>query len=246
MTTEDDDFQEHERHERAKRRRQDHEDFHNEVAGRDVGRINRFLPESGQPHIRKSRRERDAERLTQLALALQNIDYAALYNETVSMVDDYAAKAETGIEDALAALSTTAQALEGLTENAARLHPSGEPVFMDENGNAVRADGTLLDPEEAASVVWPDNAPTYEEYLTAKNVHQAAQEHLTAWRDYQIYLAEIQNRLNDPDNPLSPEELRQIQKDIEEKVPQPLQVKPEQQNPEPAQPDFASGKLPSV
>ncbi len=246
MKAEDDDSQEHERHERAKRRQQDHDDFHNEMAGREVGRINRFLPESRQPHIQKERRERDAERLTKLALALQNADYAALYDETVSMVDDYVAKAETGIEDALAAVSATAQALEDLTVNAARLHPSGEPVFMDENGNAVRADGTLLDPEEAASVVWPDNAPTYEEYLAAKKAHEVAQEHLITWREYQIYLAEIQNRLNDPDNPLSPEELRQIQKDIEEKVPEPLQSEPEQENAEPAQPGFASGALPSV
>ncbi len=215
----DDDFQQYERGQRAKRRQQDHDDFHNEMAGRDVGRINRFLPESRQPHIQKSRRERDAERLTQLALALQNTDYAALYDETVSMVDDYAAKAETGIEDALAAVSTTAQALEGLTDNAARLHPSGEPVFRDENGNAVRADGTPLGPEETASVVWPDNAPTYEEYIAAKQAHAAAQEHLTAWREYQIYLAEIQNRLNDPENPLSPEELKDIQEEVERRYP---------------------------
>lgn len=215
----DRDFQQHLEAERAKRRDQDRDDFHNELAGRDVGRQKRFLPGKTQSGHTKSKQEKHIENFTHLAVMMQNAEYAALYDETVTMVHDHASQAETEIEAAQSALSATGRKLEEVTDNAAKLYPNGEPVFMDEDGNAVRADGTPLSPEEAASVVWPDDVPTYEDYLKAKQDYFEAQTQLDAWLSYQLYLADVQIRLNDQDNPLSPKELKNIQRDIEERTP---------------------------
>lgn len=206
------------------RKQRDTDDFNNETAGREVGRINRFLPEGAQPRTQKAKDEKYAEQLSRLALMMQNAQYAALYAETARLVHDYAAKAEAGLESSKAALSAAGQALETITDKAAKLHPDGTPVFRDKNGNAVHADGTPLTPDETASVVWPNDAPSYEEYREAKKVYADAQARVDAWKDYQAYLGGVQDRLNDPDNPYSPDELRDIQRDIEDKIPATHQV----------------------
>lgn len=204
---------------RDARKQRDAEDFGNETAGRDVGRINRFLPKSAQPGTQKAKNEKYADQLSRLALMMQNAQYAALYAETAHLVHDYAAKAEAGLESSKAALSAAGQAVDAITDKAAKLHPGGAPVFCDENGNAVHADGTPLTQDETKSVVWPDDAPSYEGYRDAKNAYADAQARVNAWKDYQAYLGGIQDRLNDPDNPYSPDELRGIQRDIKDKIP---------------------------
>ncbi len=204
---------------RDARKQRDAEDFGNETAGREVGRINRFLPETAQPENQKAKDEKYAEQLSRLALMMQNERYAALYAETARLVHDYAAKAEAGLKSSREALSAAGQAVEAITDKAAKLHPDGAPVFRDQNGNAVHADGTPLTPDETTSVVWPDDAPSYEEYRDAKKSYADAQARVDTWKDYQAYLGGVQDRLNDPDNPYSPDELRGIQRDIEDKIP---------------------------
>ncbi len=212
-------FRTHIERESAKQRDQDRDDFHNETAGRDVGRMKRFLPGEARPGYSKSKQEKHTEQLSQLAIMMQNAEYAALYTDTVELVQDHAAKAEAGIENARSVLSEAGQTLEDLTDEAAKLHPDGAPVFLDENGIAVRADGSPLSPDETDSVVWPEDAPSYEEYRDAKQAYVDAQERINAWINYQLYLGDVQNRLNDPDNPLTSEELKQVQDDVEARIP---------------------------
>lgn len=202
------------------KREQDIDDLANESSGRFVGRMARFLPEDARPEAQRSKKEKSRDALTRLAMLMQNAKYAALYRETVDLVRDHAVKAEAGLESSHTALSAAGQALETLTDKAAKLHPSGEPVFRDENGNAVRADGTPLTPDEAASVVWPDDAPSYEEYLQAKTAYAEAQAQFDAWRNYQLYLGTVQNRLDDSDNPPTADELKVIQKRIQSMSPE--------------------------
>ena len=213
------DFQELIESERAKRHDKDQVDFNNEVAGREVGRQKRFLSGEAQPGRKESKQEKHAEQLSRLAIMMQNAEYAVLYNETVDMVRDYASQSESEIDVAQSAVSVAGQKLEEITDNAAKLHPDGESVFLDKDGNAVGADGTPLSAEEAASVVWPDQAPTYEEYLSAKKSYADAQSQLDAWLAYQLYLGDVQLRLDDADNPLSSKELEQLQKDIVSRMP---------------------------
>lgn len=203
----------------AKERRQDAADFGNETAGREIGRQTRFLSEGADQEAQKAEHKKHTEELSRLAILMQDKEYAALYRGTVDLAREYAAKAEAGVVASKAALSMAGQELETLTGNAARLHTDGSLVFLDKNGQAIRADGTVLTQEEAASIVWPDDAPSYEEYLAAKKAYADAQAQFEAWRDYQQHVGGVQNRLDDPNNPYSPDELKDTQQEIRERIP---------------------------
>lgn len=74
----------HGQEERAAKRAQELDDLHNEMAGRDVGRINRFFGEAAAPRSErgKQKAEREAQ-LTNLQVLLMNEpEYAQLFRET--------------------------------------------------------------------------------------------------------------------------------------------------------------------
>ena len=72
---------------REARRRRDADDLNNEIAGREVGRIKRFLPESASRSGLKKQDERVRDRITALmALRLSDPEYAALYDETMDQL----------------------------------------------------------------------------------------------------------------------------------------------------------------
>lgn len=74
---------------REARRRRDADDFNNEIAGREVGRIKRFLPDSADPSELRKRNGRDHQRLSTLMTLLQNDpEYAALYEDTLDKLRD--------------------------------------------------------------------------------------------------------------------------------------------------------------
>ena len=93
---------------REARRRRDTDDFNNEIASREVGRIKRFLPDSADPSELRKRNERNHQRLSALMTLLQNDpEYAALYEDTLDKLrgaeeatDAAMAKALEDIEDA--------------------------------------------------------------------------------------------------------------------------------------------------
>lgn len=74
---------------REARRRRDTDDFNNEIVGREVGRIKRFLPDSADPAEAKKRDGRDHQRLSTLMTLIQNDpEYAALYEDTLDKLRD--------------------------------------------------------------------------------------------------------------------------------------------------------------
>lgn len=87
---------------REARRRRDTDDFNNEIAGRDVGRIKRFLPESADPAEAKKRDGRDHQRLSTLMALLQNDpEYAALYEDTLDELREAEEATDAAMEKAL-------------------------------------------------------------------------------------------------------------------------------------------------
>lgn len=70
--------------ERAAKRTQDLDDLHNEMAGRDVGRINRFFGEASAPRSERGKQKAEREvQLTNLQVLLMNDpEYAQLFRET--------------------------------------------------------------------------------------------------------------------------------------------------------------------
>ena len=203
---------------REDRRRQDHEDFHNEMAGRDVGRIRRFLPEDHPANPRaRDRKERRAEgRMTVLQAMLADPSYAALYTETLDLLQAAEAKTETALTEAREALAEAESTLEETLDNASVL-PNGTRVFRDRDGNVYTEDGGRVTGDDLEAIVWRPGSPSYEEFKAAKRAVDDARSKIDVLLLYQTdVLGHARDRLNDPDNPPTEEELRDIQDRINE------------------------------
>ncbi|MEL6734613.1 MAG: hypothetical protein AAFO98_01860, partial [Pseudomonadota bacterium] len=75
--------------ERFKRHAQTMDDFHNEMAGRDVGRISRFIGASASSSVegQKRRNERSADNAS-LQIMMANAAYQALVHQTIETLQD--------------------------------------------------------------------------------------------------------------------------------------------------------------
>ncbi|MDJ0683492.1 MAG: hypothetical protein QNJ84_02210 [Alphaproteobacteria bacterium] len=202
--------------------RQDRDDYNNEMAGRETGRIHRFFQKErpGSPHDRDRKARREHAALTALMALLADPAYAALYQDTVDMVNDHAAKAEAALEDAEQALATAEARLDELLQNAARL-PDGRRVFRDADGTLHAEDGAPIDPVDAEGILWPDDAPSYEDYLAHRRAVADARQKVEDWRDYLVSVIGVaRDRLSDEDNPLTADELRELQDRIRDQAPE--------------------------
>jgi len=218
MRHEDDDIQRLERAREADARLDDHNAESSETK---AGRIyTSGVTDPNRRHDAREQRNRRADaQLTALQSLMSDPEYAALYTETVAAVTQAQIAAEAAMTTALETLQQSEDDLTDLQDNAAQLAPSGERVYRDQEGNVYTEDGRKLSEQEAESVVFPEDAPSYEEYLVQKKAVQEARERVEAIRIYQDRLGGYQDRLNDPDNPFTPDELQDIQRDIETSSP---------------------------
>ena len=208
-----------------KRRRDEHDDYHHAFAGREVGRMARFLPREARGPQSKERRERERALQTALDILLANSAYAALHGD----VTDFAARAETAAEIAMQEaeqdLAGAEESLRDTVENANKL-PDGTAVFKRADGTVRTEDGCIVEGDELDGIVWRDDAPTYEDYLRRKAAVEEARKRIEDIRRYQVdVLGHARDRLNDTDNPPSIEELERIQKNIEDRMPPSVESK---------------------
>ncbi|WP_141702046.1 hypothetical protein [Methyloceanibacter stevinii] len=104
-------------------RRQDFDDLQNELAGRETGRLERFLSPDERERIRdgKSKGERHADAMTRLQWMLSNnAEYAALYNDTFDKLREAEQAAERALEKARRALAKAEHDLQTTLDSAAR------------------------------------------------------------------------------------------------------------------------------
>ena len=146
--------------------------------------------------------------------------YAALYNDTLNLLSEAEAEAETSIARGTKALNDAKAALEDTLSRAARLE-NGTRVFRDENGAVWDGRGNRVSDDAAASVVWNGNEPTHAEYMERKRHAADVQNFVDDWRNYQTsVLGAARNQLSDPNNPPSREELEEVRQKITEQRPQ--------------------------
>ncbi len=182
-----------------KRRRADHDDLQNEMAGRETGRLKRFIFGRAAGGEASSKESKDLLKTLEWLIA-NNAVYAAYYQQTLDLLGHAERETENALREAQ-------EAFDGLMARAVRLS-DGRAVFLDENGNVVTEDGKTVDPELAESIEWPTNAPTYEEYRGAKG-------RINDLQDYQTgVLGEARRKLNNNKQPQSMDEMEQIQRDI--------------------------------
>lgn len=206
---------------RSERTERDYSDLQNEIAERDVPRAKRFLTQSaavdGDQSKRREKRERHSALMQRL---MTDPAYQALYEETWSMLREAEANAEANIAAAAEILDQAKAELQEAQDNASTL-PDGTRVFRTADGRVLDEDGHEIESDELDRITWRNDAPTYEEYLRRKQAVADAQAQHDAWLHYQTdVLGTARGRLTDQDNPLSPEELKEIQQQIAERVPQ--------------------------
>jgi hypothetical protein len=184
-------------------------DLSNEIAGRDVGRARRFL--SAEEDIKLKDKEREKERaFNALMRALQDPAYAKLYNEakdTVTRAEDAANRALDKLaQDSIAA----EEKLQSIRDAAAEL-PDGRKAFRAKDGRIYAEDGSDVT-EHAQSVKGlTDNAPSWEDYTSARDKLEDIERRRREVEQYRRdVLDPARHRLEDKENPPSPEELRDI------------------------------------
>jgi hypothetical protein len=185
------------------KRAQDFDDSQNELAGRDAGRISRFFNDSRRDSIAERQRKNadTVQFLTNLQILMQDPEYAALYKD----VTDLLSRAEVATDKALMRAEA---ALEDILDKAARL-PDGGKVFMDKDGQVRSENGAIVDVAIAEGIVWPEDAPSYEDYTRTR-------QRIDEVREYQVgVLGHARERLSDEENPAQKDELESIQNDIQ-------------------------------
>lgn len=205
------------------RLRRDTEDLNNEIAGRDVGRRARFLnADARSPEA--ERKKREARAFQNLLMELLNDPiYRAKYEGVLQALSD-AEQATQAAIDALTDQIEAAQAgLTDMIDNAARL-PDGTRVFRDENGVVRREDGTVVEDYLADTILWTGNEPSFEDVQNARDRIDGLLGQLDAVHGYENdVLGPARDRITDPDNPPSADDLDGIMDDIQNSMPKTVQ-----------------------
>lgn len=240
--------------EAQKRAQQDFDDLQNETAGRDVGRIERFLNgQSNHPSSEKARRkEREAEMSRFMALMSDPV-YAKLYEDTGKKLLDTRQFLDDAREQ-LAALRAKANAEHhDILSRAAHL-PDGTLVFRGEDGRAYLRNGELSDDPNAQDIIWRDDQATLAEIQRSDAQTQKIDAFESKLNQADQQLGDMTERYEDTDNPPSTEDLQDMQKrmqDMKEGLTRDLKGLGEQVSPNDApenapQKDIAIGSNPVI
>ncbi|WP_417449553.1 hypothetical protein [Kordiimonas sp.] len=200
------------------RKREDFVDLQNELAGRETGKTSRFLSKEERDR-RSGKTASNQTRMSALDILLMDPEYRAAYNGLMNLLDDAEQDTQRSIDDAEVQLSKAKDDLED-TQNRASTLPDGTRVYQDKDGNVFSEDGTQIHSPETDSIVWKDGSPGYEEYLARRKSITDWQQYLDDLRVYQTdVLGSARDRMSDPDNPPSLDDIKKIENDIVSKKP---------------------------
>lgn len=178
----------------AHRQRQDFEDQQNELAGRETGRRARFGVGVSHAHEIKEKERKERAFRDALDRLLLDPEYRRLYENLGTRLSNAEREADTAIESVQRQLQQAQDDINAMEDKAAR-DPSRQAVFRYADGRVVNADGEELPPEIAEGIIWPDNAPSAEDYFAAKDRRDALADHLASWHTYRIdVLGDIRHR----------------------------------------------------
>lgn len=231
----------------AERRQRELDDCNNEIAGRETGRIRRFVVgDAGPAEAARKRRDRD-EAVSRLMHFLTDPVYRARYERASVVLAD----AEQATERVLSQLEHQIAAaqieLNGIQDAAARL-PDGTRVYRDANGVVRREDGAVVDDMMVATIVWKGDEPRYEAYLAAEDAldaHKAQRDEVSTYLN--TVLGPARDRLDDADDPPSLDELDQILEAIEAEMPAAVSAQmPTPETPGPSTDHTTSVALPTL
>ncbi len=180
--------------------------YGDESAGRETGRMKRHLPGEASPEAAQKRRDKDA-RWTMSALEQMLLDpvYRAKYEAFGVLLSEAETKADNLIEQAEAALAAVKGEISDAIDAAPKLN--GKAIFRSADGRVIDEDGNEIPPELSQGIIWPDGAMSAEEFATLLDRRKHAEIRLRGQYNFRTELGEIRNRYNDPDNPVTTNDL---------------------------------------
>lgn len=218
------------------RRRRDFDDLQNEYAGRETGRMSRFLPQdSNSPEALRKKRSEAAYR-SLLEVLLEDPIYRARYEKVQQALTDAVAATEQALAVIASEIEQAIDTIKDLRGKAARL-PDGTRVYRDAKGNIRREDGSIVEDTLAATIIWTGHEASFEVMQAAADALatlQAQQDELNAFQNN--VLGPAQNQMSDQDDPPTLEELDQILTDIDQLMPDRVRFEQESPQQTPAQP----------
>lgn len=193
------------------------DDYNHEMAGRDVGRMRRFLSEeqieARSPEKRRGKQAR--EELSNLQAMLQmNAAYAELYNRTMDTLREAEQAAERALELAEIAHAARMETHRQLMERAAELD-DGRKVFQDEEGQLWSEDEEPVSEEQALEIEWRGSEPTFEAFRDSRDVLTSSGLQVHTIRGYQVELGGYREELTSEDHPPGIERVEEIGQAIE-------------------------------
>lgn len=213
--------------EAARTRDEDRRDYERELAGIDIGREARFHStefveerRQGRGGASSSSRRDQREFASRLQMLLAtNPAYAKLYSDTMVALGDAEAATDRAIAKAQKALEDAQQRLEQTLSRAAMLR-DGTRVFRDARGNVWNEHRERVSEADAAAIEWRGDEPAYEQFLQESESVKDRLTRLEALQGFRVdTLGGIRDRMDDPHNPPSGEDIDQFGREMQEKMP---------------------------
>lgn len=152
---------------RTKRDQQTFDDLQNELAGRDTGRIQRFGIAAARDFEAKQEAKREkAYRDALHRLLMTDPEYRKLHENLGTALSEAETTADTEIARLEGQLAQAKAELDDMRANAPRV--DGKAIFKARNGRVIDEDGNEVVGILAGDIVWPPNAASADEFLTAK------------------------------------------------------------------------------
>jgi hypothetical protein len=185
----DEEETERQRREERARRAQDSEDFNNEIAGREAGRMKRFMPDHLAPSVRREREDkRDREFWTSIALQDQLRQFTVRLDELERASIEALNEAERRVEDA-------ENHLERVRDNATR-DDQGRLVYRTAAGDSgFYDDERRIAQPEFERIEWKDGKTTWEERQQAGKEYRDASTERDAIGEYRDRLHNARERV---------------------------------------------------
>ncbi|MEM1377067.1 MAG: hypothetical protein AAGG69_06730 [Pseudomonadota bacterium] len=201
------------------RKRLELQDYGHELAGLHTGRRVRFgVGEGSTGSVREKERKERAYRDALARLLAEDPAYRALYEDLGNRLGEAEAGADANIEAIQTALRLTREANADLHDNAPKI--DGMAVFRYSDGRVVDENRNEIDEAVAEGIIWPDDAPTAEEYFAGLEREAELAEALSAWETYRHdTLGDIRHRYDDRDNPNSADAMREDLETIQQDAP---------------------------
>lgn len=207
------------RNEQEQQKRRDHDDLQNEYAGRETGRMQRFLTREDRLDDQRHKEKKQRETRTLLELLMASPAYRHQFEKVTIALSNAQAAADDALSYLEDAIASAESALTELQEDAARL-PDGTRVYRDADGVVRREDGTAVDDVLAATILWRGDEPGFEEFRASRGVLTALQaEHEDVLRFQNTVLGPSHDALNNPNDPPTFEELQEILEGVHAEMP---------------------------